>query len=336
MLANEKKYDYKSTGATLEPLDPASVELSDAVLEAAGMLSKGERQMLFQLSSQNYKGKGAIIDGGSFFGSSLVSTAAGLKNNPEFEAMNFNQFAAGKPIYSYELGFLPAPKNDKIDKKRVFGKTPYTLGDSFEGILKETITDYNDLIKLHIGDLLKESWTGEPIEICFIDVCKTAALNKHVSQEFYAHLIPNDSYLINQDFFFDRLPWIKVTMGYLDEYFTWCGQVSTSSVYKNIKKIPQEVADFDPFTECDLEECLKLHDKVPYQFLDRRYTYYMELSKAYLMALKNKKYDALEYLDAISKVYADLLDDESADRGNKFRLDRAVRQISNGNIHKVS
>jgi hypothetical protein len=34
--------------------------------------------------------------------------------------------------------------------------------------------------------------------------------------------------------------------------------------------------------------------------------------------------------------YADLVDDADAPRGNRFRLDRAVRQISNGSIFKVS
>lgn len=336
MKNSKVNYVQYGTGYLVDTFKSHKIQLDMKVESAAGMLSSAERKMLYYLAKTFYTGSGAIIDGGSFFGSSLVASAAGLKDNDQFQDFNFGMFPNKKPIFSYELGFLPAPKDPSIDRNRVFGGVKYTLGDDFVDVLLSTTADYHDIINFNIGDLVKETWHDLPIEICFIDVCKTIALNKHVSEQFYHKLIGGKSYLINQDFFFDRLPWIKVTMGYLEDYFEWHGQVATSSIYKNIKAVPLDVARFDPFTECTLDECLKFHDRSPYSHLDIRYTYFLELSKAYLMALKNAKKDALEYLENIETEFAEILDDKDADRGNFFRLQRARRQITNGNIFKVS
>ncbi len=336
MQTNHSNFKIFKTGALRETFLSQNVDLKPEVENAAGMLSYSERQMLFYLASKIYEGKGVIIDGGSFFGSSLVSSAAGLNANLSKEKIDFSKFPNKKPIHGFELGFLPAPKNKDINKKRVFGGVDYVLGESFVPILMDTISEYKDQIELKIGDLVEQVWPDSPIEICFIDVCKTATLNRHVSKQFYPNLIPNESWLINQDFFFDRLPWIKVTMGYLEEYFEWQGQIATSSIYKNIKEVPLEIANVDPYHEFELDECLKLHDKHPSQFLDRRYSFYMDLSKTYLIALKGTKDDALNYLEEIENKYEELLDDLDADRGNAFRVERARRQITNGVIFKVS
>jgi hypothetical protein len=247
-----------------------------------------------------------------------------------------DRFPEGKPIHGYELGYLPAPANEQVDRRRVFGGVEYFLGDSFLPILEETVAPYGDLISMHIGDLNEQTWGGSPIEIAFVDVCKTIRLNAHVSREFYPALIGGASFLVNQDFFFDRLPWIKVTMGYLKDYFQWEGQVFSSSIYRNIKAVPSDVAAIDPFEMGTYEETLELHDAVEFPGIERQYEYLMWLSRAYLMALKDHKDDALDTLRTVESTYADLLGDVDNPRGNQFRLERAVRQISNGNIFKVS
>ena len=47
---------------------------------------------------------------------------------------------------------------------------------------------------------------------------------------------------MRQDFFYDRLPWLRVTMGYLAHYFRWEGQVASSSVYTTVNAVPENVA----------------------------------------------------------------------------------------------
>lgn len=319
----------------------ASLNVSNVALEmrnrniAPGMLSLAERAMLTQLVSRTWRGDGAIIDGGSFFGSSLVASAEGVRASGVLESVPADRFPGGKPIHGYELGFLPAPQGQK-NLRRVYAGREYRLGESFVPILEETVAPHRDLIALHIGDLNDKRWDGSPIEIAFIDVCKTSRLNAHVAQQFYPALIPGESTLINQDFFFDRLPWIRVTMGHLKDYFSWEGQVFSSSVYRNVKAVPVDVAAYDPFLEASYDECLALHDAVEHPGIERRFDYLLALSRAYLAALKHRKDDALDMLKSIESTYADLLDDVDNPRGNQFRFDRAVRQISNGNIFKVS
>lgn len=303
---------------------------------APGMLSFAERAMLQELVRRTWRGDGAIIDGGSFFGSSIAAIAEGMQKGSAIEDTPHSRFPDGKPIHGYELGHLPAPANENADRRREFAGVEYFLGDSFVPILEQTVAPYRDLVSLHIGDLVDQSWAGAPIEIAFIDVCKTARLNAHVSKEFYPSLIPGASTLINQDFFFDRLPWIKVTMGYLKDYFCWAGQVFTSSVYLNVKAVPSDVAAIDPFFEGTYQECLELHDAVDHPGIEPRFEFMMALSRAYLMALKGAKDEALDAVRMVAKTHSDLLDDGDNPRGNQFRLDRAERQISNGNIFKVS
>lgn len=319
-----------------QDLDILNIDLPDYVDAAGGMLSKAERRMLTGLIRDRYRGAGAIIDGGSFFGSSLVSEAQALTDNPGRDTMDFSAMPAGKPIHGYELGFLPAPKNPKADRAREFNGVKYMMGDSFVPILEDNVRPYADLIELHIGDLCTFTWPEAPIEIAFIDVCKTMALNAHVSRQFYPRLIPGASWLINQDFFFDRLPWIKVTMGYLADYFEWKGQVFTSSIYRNVKAVPQDVADYDPFTQGSLEECLAYHDRTPVAGAEPRWQYYMRLSRAYLMALKGTAEQALAEIDAAEAEFAAILDDTDNARGNAFRLKRARRQISHGKLLEMS
>ena len=314
------------------------VETADALRKtevAPGMLSYLERSLIQSLVTKTWRGDGAIIDGGSFFGSSIVALAEGIRANEQAGELQPDRFPDGKPIHGYELGYFPLPEGATPQVRHWFG-IEYHHGDSFVHILEKAVEPYPDLIQLHIGDLNEERWPHDsPIEIAFIDVCKTIDLNAHVSKEFYPALIPGGSTLVNQDYFFDRCPWIKVTMGYLKDYFSWEGQVQSSSVYRTLKAVPADVAAYDPFKEGTYEECLALHDAVQFPGIHRRFEMRMRISRAYLMTLKGHKDDALDTLKEIGEEYADMLGDDDVERGQQFRYDRAVRQISNDNIFKV-
>ena len=314
------------------------VETADALRRtevAPGMLSYLERSLIQSLVTRIWRGEGAIIDGGSFFGSSIVALAEGIRANEEAGELDPARFPDGKPIHGYELGYFPLPEGSTPQVRHWFG-IEYHHGESFVHILEKAVEPYPDLIQLHIGDLNEEKWSHDaPIEIAFIDVCKTIGLNAHVSKEFYPALIPGGSTLINQDFFFDRCPWIKVTMGHLKDYFSWEGQVQSSSVYRTVKAVPADVAAYDPFKEGTYEECLALHDAIEFPGIHRRFEFRMRLSRAYLMTLKGHKDDALDTLKEVEAEYADMLGDDDVERGQQFRMDRAIRQISNDNIFKV-
>lgn len=320
----------------VEPqFDRSGIELPHAVTSAPGMLSVAERRMLYGIVRDDYRGDGAIIDGGSFFGSSLAASAQGLRDSGL--GLDRSVFPHGKPIHAYELGFLPKPPALKDPPVRQFKGVSYTLGDSFLPILQETIRPYDDLVELHIGDFNEKRWDGSPIEIAFIDVCKTPDLNAHVSAQFFPHLV-RDAVVINQDFFFDRLPFIKVTMGYLADYFEWVGQVATSSIYIARRPISAEVANYDPFKARD-PRCLEFHDRYAVSAADDETRLRMGISRAYLQAYMGEKDGALQAIERLRSDFSEVIRESrermqkiDADRGGPprdatLRLDRAVAEI---------
>ena len=76
------------------------------------------------------------------------------------------------------------------------------MGQSFAAIFRRATAEFADLIEVHAGDLLEQTWpAGVPIEILFVDVAKTLALSGKVLTEFFAHLTPGKSIVIHQDFY---------------------------------------------------------------------------------------------------------------------------------------
>ena len=183
---------------------------------------------------------------------------------------------------------------------------------------------------------------GSPVELAFIDVCKTHELNAHVARQFYPSLIAGGSTLIHQDFFYDRLPWIRVTMGYLADYFRWEGQVAGSSVFTTVKAVPEDVAAYDPFTEATLEECLAHHDAVAFPGIDRTAQLMLALSRVHLILHKGSRDQALEQLTETAVEYVDILgatsqaDSYEPPPGSpetmlpRYRMDRAVTEVLKG------
>lgn len=335
--------DRVAGGAFLQSLDLLAASAAEECGEPSpGMLTSAERAMLSEIVRRAWRGEGAIVDGGSFLGSSLVAEAQGMEANPVLANLAPARFPSGKPIHGYELGYHPAPANPAAERRRTYGGVEYVLGESFVPLLEQNIAPHRDIIDLHIGDLTKMCWDGSPVELAFIDVCKTRDLNAHVSRQFYPALIGGASTLIHQDFFFDRLPWIRVTMGYLADYFRWEGQVASSSVYTTVKAVPQDVAAYDPFTEATLEECLAYHDAVDFSGTDRTVQLMLALSRVHLILHKGSRDQALEQLQETAVKYVDVLgvasqaDSYQRTPGSpdtmvpRYRMDRTITQVLSG------
>ena len=274
--------------------------------KAAGMLSLPERKLLYHLAEKHYTGRGHIIDAGSFFGSSTVSLAEGLKANASFPDFHRRFSASHKPIVSYDIGFLPAPPGARLPITRQIGEHAYTWGDSFVPILNENIIGHEDVIELRIGDFLAENWpVSRPIEICFIDLAKTNDLNIHCFRQLFPAFIPGETLLIQQDFFFDRLPWIKVLMGYLADHFEWLGQVGPSSLYRYKSAIPARTYEIDPFTDLPVAERIKLHRLGLHPSLPPRRRFAIELSLCYLLENALGADAALKELSGVRERYSD-------------------------------
>jgi len=208
-------------------LDPSAKAGSYAL----GMLGLEERKLLYQLARYTYTGKGAVVELGAFCGASTCCLAAGMRDNPR---------AVGRHVDSYDCFIANEPY--LVDFIRTnFGET-LDIGQSFSSIFRRATAKYADLVEVHAGDLLEQSWpSGIPIEILFVDVAKTLALSGKVLTEFVAHLTPGRSLLIHQDFYHPTAFYLPVVMDFLMDHFSIieAGR-DWSVVFRLETAIPQE------------------------------------------------------------------------------------------------
>jgi len=302
------------------------------------MITPLERNALYQIG-RHYRGVGKIVDAGCFLGASTSALASGLVDSGA---------APDEPdlpvIHSYDLGVLPKSNNPKAPATKRYEGFEYVFGASFVPELQNNIRDYAPFVQLHIGDILEQHWCRTPIEICFLDICKTIAIDAHVTQMFFGHFVAGATVLIQQDYFFHRLPWIKVTLGLLAEHFEWLGRVEYSSIYR-CTSVPsaEEIPDL-AFRDYELDSLIKFHRFPCSDLLDERTRFQLDISETYLVALKKCEQRALDGLTEISYRYRDTIaawDAESKSSaeapGDATRLiAQTERQIRTGHVHKVS
>jgi len=177
---------------------------------ALGMLGLEERKLLYQVARHLYTGDGAIVELGAFCGASTCCFAAGMRDNPR---------AQGQHLHSYDSFLANEPYLVEFIRTQ-FGET-LELGQSFARIFRRATTEFADLIEVHEGDLLRQTWPcGQPIEILFVDVAKTLALSGKVLTEFFANLTPGKSLVIHQDFYHPTAFYLPVVMDFLRDYFS--------------------------------------------------------------------------------------------------------------------
>ena len=84
-------------------------------------------------------------------------------------------------------------------------------------------------VQVHKGDLLDIQWDGgAPIDVLFVDVAKSWALNDHVMSEFFPSLVAGRSFVIQQDYVHEWLPWIHIAMELLADHFERVDEVPGS------------------------------------------------------------------------------------------------------------
>ena len=176
---------------------------------ALGMLGLEERKLLYGLARGCYTGEGEVVELGAFCGASTCCLAAGLREN---------QSAAGHQIHSYDSFVANEPY--LVDFIRTQFGEPLQMGESFASIFRRATAEFADIIEVHEGDLLQQTWPSQlPIEILFVDVAKTLALSSKVLTEFFVHLIPGKSIVIHQDFYHPTAFYLPVVMDFLRDHF---------------------------------------------------------------------------------------------------------------------
>jgi hypothetical protein len=209
-----------------------SVELPPALRKVVTMLAREERQFLYALGRDYWRGQGAIIDAGCFLGGSTLSLATGLIDN---------RATASRigVVHSYDLFLADAHQVASYLKK--FGT--FSPGDSVRSVFDAQTLAVRGALTVHEGDLREFPWTAStPIEVLFIDVAKTWGLNDFTIQQFFPALIPGHSIVVQQDYVHPTCPWLAITMELLADYFEPIGYVpGNSMVYLHTAAIPESV-----------------------------------------------------------------------------------------------
>ena len=193
------------------------------------MLTTAEVQLLHWLTSAAYTGRGEIVDAGCFLGGSSVALADGLRCNKRLQPQQKE-----KRITSYDLFvvdwytcqyFLPEKRE----------------GEDFFDRFSQNIRPYEAYITAIKGDIRSIAWGERPIEILFLDVAKQPDIHDIIVQRLFPHLIPGVSFVVQQDYVHEWLPWIHITMEHFTEYFAPRGYVrDASALYQLSKPLPPD------------------------------------------------------------------------------------------------
>jgi hypothetical protein len=264
--------------------------LPQDVLGVTSMLSHDERSLLYGLARDCFSGRGLIVDAGAFVGGSTLALASGLTAG------------RGSPpgtIHSYDRLSL-----DEYGKARYFSDVDeLTVGSSLRPLFERNLAGHRDLVVLHEGDVLNETWSGSPIEILFIDIAKSWEINAHVVSEFFPSLVPGHSVVIQQDLVHWAYPWCAIVMELLADHFTYDGWVwYASSIWRCVRPISRADVEVDWRSGIGLDNGLRLLRRAARR-AGGRGAALLELARAKLMLDFNRADEALAEVDRVEQLY---------------------------------
>jgi hypothetical protein len=131
-------------------------------------------------------------------------------------------------------------------------------------------------------------WNGKPIEILFIDLAKHWDVCDWVTWQFFPHLIPGRSLVVQQDYLYHHwVAWLHVTMEYYADYFEYvCDTEVNSVVFLNTKRIPPNVLRRDTVARLTTEEKTELMDRAADRFGGRKRELMLAAKAHYLEMLR--------------------------------------------------
>lgn len=213
--------------------------ISPTAMKVPSMMSMLERRVLYTLARDRYCGEGLIIDAGIFLGASTVCFGEGLRLNSRFKQVTKRW---KKPIVSFERGIINPGMPAFFKRNNVEGMAE--AGESFAEAVEANILPVADLVDLRIGDILETGLgIADPIEILFLDVLKLPEISRFVLRNYFPKLIPGVSIVVQQDYFYDRLPFIKTDQEFFEEYFTYIGEVCSTALFLCTKAIPESAIE---------------------------------------------------------------------------------------------
>lgn len=221
------------------------------------MLTPDELRLLHYLAEEYYTGEGIIIDAGCFLGGSTVALADGLRRNLRRRGREEE-----KLIHSYDRFEIEGWTIGSFFHKSA------QAGESFRPLFDRNVRPYAGLVEVHAGDVSNSPWDGGPIEILFIDVAKHWQVCDWVTWQFFPHLIPGKSVVVQQDYLYHHwVAWIHITMEFYSDYFEYVCDTGVNSVlFRNTKPIPAGVLREKTVESLSTAEKVELMDRAAARF----------------------------------------------------------------------
>jgi len=277
--------------------DRLGFPLPESIAAIPSMMSPRERMLLFTLAACEYRGDGVIMDAGIFCGASTACFAAGIRANLAAEAI---QARWRKPVRSYEYGRVNPNMIPFFARHGVEGE--WAVGESFEPMLRANLRPFNKLVKLTMGDIAMAKWDGSPIEIMFLDVLKSTTIQFAVMREFMPSLIEG-GLLIQQDYFFDGLPFLRILQEHMADHFEYLGEVQSTAVFRLVKPIEPTMFLRDPLAKIPVPRKLELLDQARDRSIDPARRLMCDLGKVRFLATLGRSAEALVLLQSLPETY---------------------------------
>ena len=217
------------------PFDRFAGETPREILKIPSMMSDRERDFLYNIVRRYYTGAGRIVDAGIFLGGSTNCFAAAIRQSGRHAAIVKKW---PKPILSLERGIVSNTMPAFFARHGI--GLDYKPGDSFAPLLETYVAPCKDLVELRVGDILECGEISDRIEILFLDVLKNASIAAYAIGEYFPKLIPGRSIVIQQDYFFEGLPFIKTYQEFFARQFEYVGEVGSSGVFRCIAKVSKD------------------------------------------------------------------------------------------------
>ena len=261
------------------------------VLRVPTMLSEHELGLLYGLARDFADPDiGAVVDAGCFLGGSSAALLAGMRDRREPWT--------GPPVVSYDLFRV-----EEYELRNWFSHRPFVeVGHSFRSFYDRHVAGYPTPHRVLEGDITEIGWTGEPIHVFFVDVLKTAGVNRAVQRDFLPHLVPGESVLIHQDYGYGAHPYIHIGVELIaDRLRPLDWMPHGSHVFLVEQELTADVVAVDP-ESLSVDDQFRLMDRAIARFTgDTRGN--LEVAKATLVFDHFGAADALDHLADVRSRY---------------------------------
>lgn len=221
------------------------------------MLMGDELRLLEFLSEEIYRGDGLIVDAGCFLGGSTLALASGLRKN-----LARRRLPATKQIHSFDLFQV------EDWTRGLYFPSDTPTGAATREMFERHIAPYASLVEVREGDITAAHWSGDPIEILFIDVAKHWTVCDWITANLFPALIPGRSIVVQQDYLYHHWNgWLHVTMEYYAaEFERVCDTGSNSVVFRLTKPFAPGRLKERLVTDMPIEQKAALMDRAAARF----------------------------------------------------------------------